>query len=107
MTITLLYFSYSIVILLSRNPFFIYTIYHAFTRIDGKHQGDLVLILLHSSLGWGEEEAHGRCKKEGYPIRPFPIHLAGNLLRLSHANRINFLTELRPSVESDRGVQEC
>jgi hypothetical protein len=77
----------------NENLLFIYTIYHAFTSIDTKEERNLVLILLPSSLGWGRRKAHGRCKKEGYLIRPFPIHFAGDILRLSHAYRIGFLSE--------------
>jgi hypothetical protein len=85
----------------NENLLFIYTIYHVFTSIDTKEERNLVLILLTPSLGWGRRKAHGRCKKKGYLIRPFPIHFAGDILRLSHAYRIGFLTELAP-VESGK-----
>jgi len=94
------------VILANENLLFIYTIYHAFTSIDSKEERNLVLILLSSLLGWGRRKTHGRCKKKGYLIRPFPIHLAGDILRLSHAYRFGFLTELAP-VDSGQKVTRC
>ena len=94
------------VTLSNENLLFVYTIYHAFTSIDTKEERNLVLILLPSSPGWGRRKTHGRCKKEGYLIRPFPIHFAGDILRLSHAYRFGFLTELAP-VESGQKVKTC
>ena len=48
-------------------------------------------------------KADGRCQTEGDPIRPFPLHFPGDILRLSHTYRIHFLTESPPSVETYRG----
>jgi hypothetical protein len=94
------------VTLSNENLLFVYTIYHAFTSIDTKEERNLVLILLPSSPGWERRKTHGRCKKEGYLIRPFPIHFAGDILRLSYAYCIAFLTELAP-VESGQKVKTC
>ena len=50
-------------------------------------------------------KADGRCKTEGYPIRPFPLHFTGDILRLSHAYRINFLTESPPRLKRIEGLR--